>query len=78
MMRYILIALGTYFGIRFLVGVLVPVIRTALQVKKQFETVRDNSQRFQQQQQQQTQKAAEKDTSYKASKDDYLDFEEIR
>lgn len=75
-MRYILIAFACYVGYRFLVGFLIPVIRTTMQVKKQFEAVRENQQ--QQYQQEQPPKTTAKNPGFKVAKDDYLDFEEIK
>lgn len=73
-MRYILIAFALYFGYRFLVGFLIPVVVAALRIRKQFEAVRNN-QGFQQTTSQSTK---EKKGSAKSPKDDYIDFEEIK
>lgn len=73
-MRYILIAFALYFGYRFLVGFLIPVIVAALRIRKQFEAVRNN-QGFQQTT---SQRKKDKKGSSKSPKDDYIDFEEIK
>jgi hypothetical protein len=78
MLRYILLAFTIYFAYRFIVNFLIPVVKTTRQVKKQFNSVREQ-QAYQQQQayRQQNQTSAAKKTT-KASDEDYLEFEEIK
>ena len=81
MLRYILLAFTIYFAYRFIVNFLIPVVKTTRQVKKQFDSVREQ-QTYQQQEQQphQHQKAkpspVQKDNM--AGDNDYLEFEEIK
>jgi len=86
MFRYILLAFTIYFAYRFIVNFMIPVVRTTRQVKKQFDSVREQ-QAYQQQaqqpnnQQQAYQQQAQASTSRKttkASDEDYLEFEEIK
>jgi len=86
MLRYILLAFTIYFAYRFIVNFLIPVVKTTRQVKKQFDSVREQ-QAYQQQaqqpnsQQQAYQQQAQASTSRKttkASDEDYLEFEEIK
>ena len=78
MLRYILLAFTIYFAYRFIVNFLIPAVKTTRQVKKQFNSVREQ-QAYQQQQayRQQNQTSAAKKTT-KASDEDYLEFEEIK
>jgi hypothetical protein len=77
MLRYVFYGLLVYLSIRFVFNFLIPMVKTARQVRRQFEEVKN---RMQDQvpdpftgQQPQSQKSAEK-----ISKDDYLDFEEVK
>ncbi len=80
MLRYILLAFTIYFAYRFIVNFLIPVVKTTRQVKKQFDSVREQQAYQQQQQPHQHQKAkpspVQKDN--KAGDNDYLEFEEIK
>jgi type II secretory pathway component PulM len=84
MFKYILLGFTIYFAYRFIVNFLIPVVKTTRQVKKQFDSVREQ-QAYQQQQtnnqqqayQQQAQASPSKKTT-KASDEDYLEFEEIK
>ncbi len=80
MLRYILLAFTIYFAYRFIVNFLIPVVKTTRQVKKQFDSVREQQAYQQQQQPHQHQKSkpspVQKDN--KASDNDYLEFEEIK
>jgi hypothetical protein len=74
MLRYILIGFALYFLYRFIFELVIPVYRTTKQVKKQFDSVK------QQHAQNNThQRNTEKPSSHKSSinKDDYIDFEEL-
>jgi ATP/ADP translocase len=51
MLRYLLLAFTIYFAYRFIVNFLIPVVKTTRQVKKQFDSVREQ-QAFHQQAQQ--------------------------
>jgi hypothetical protein len=50
-LRYLLLAFTIYFAYRFIVNFLIPVVKTTRQVKKQFDSVREQ-QAFHQQAQQ--------------------------
>lgn len=88
-MRYVLIAFSLYAVYRFLVGFLIPVIRTTVHVKKQFEAVRNNQpfannytqrtteQHTENKKGRRPEAATQKKSSSNKTKDDYLDFEEI-
>jgi len=86
MLRYILLAFTIYFAYRFIVNFLIPVVKTTRQVKKQFDSVREQQayqqQAYQQQAQQHHQRQQAKPSpvqkNSKASDDDYLEFEEIK
>ena len=80
MLRYLFWGLLIYFGIRFLIDFVIPVIKTTRQVKKNFDTVREQQQEFFRQQTakqsaQPTQQSTKKNPS--ANDDDYIEFEEI-
>lgn len=80
MLRYLLWGFLIYFGIRFLLDFVIPMIKTTLQVKKQFDAVREQQQEFFRQQNAQqsgqpTKQASKKNTS--SQDDDYIEFEEI-
>ena len=81
MLRYILLAFTIYFAYRFIVNFLIPVVKTTRQVKKQFDSVREQ-QAYQQQQQQHHQHQKSKPSPVqkdnKAGDNDYLEFEEIK
>jgi type II secretory pathway component PulM len=49
MFKYILLGFTIYFAYRFIVNFLIPVVKTTRQVKKQFDSVREQ-QAYQQQQ----------------------------
>ena len=79
-MRYILLGFAIYFAYRFIVGFLIPVVRTTRQVRQQFNSVRE-----QQDFVRQTSKPADQprqqprnSSSGKANDGDYLEFEEIK
>lgn len=80
-MRYLLLAFTIYFAYRFIVNFLIPVVKTTRQVKKQFDSVREQ-QAYQQQAQQSHQyqkaKPSPVQKNSKASDSDYLEFEEIK
>ena len=81
MLRYILLAFTIYFAYRFIVNFLIPVVKTTRQVKKQFDSVREQ-QAYQHQQQQphqhQKSKPSPVQKDNKAGDNDYLEFEEIK
>ena len=81
MLRYLLIAFTIYFTYRFIVNFLIPVVKTTRQVKKQFDSVREQQayqQQAQQPHQQHQAKASPVPKNSKASDSDYLEFEEIK
>jgi hypothetical protein len=81
MLRYLLLAFTIYFAYRFIVNFLIPVVKTTRQVKKQFDSVREQQayqQQAQQPHQQHQAKASPVQKSSKASDSDYLEFEEIK
>ena len=81
MLRYLLWGFLIYFGIRFLLDFVIPMIKTTRQVKKQFDAVREQQQEFfrQQTEQQSAQPAKQATKKNARSKDDdYIEFEEIK
>jgi len=79
MFKVLLWALAIYMLYRFIFGFVVPVSKTASQIKQKMSEMKQQ-QAFQQheyarQQEQQQQKSAASPT---AKKDDYLDFEEVK
>ena len=80
MLRYFLLAFTIYFAYRFIVNFLIPVVKTTRQVKKQFDSVREQQtyQQAQQPHQHQQAKASPVQKNSKASDGDYLEFEEIK
>ena len=81
MLRYLLWGFLIYFGIRFLLDFVIPMIKTTRQVKKQFDAVREQQQEFFRQQNAQqsaqpTRQATKKNAS--STDDDYIEFEEIK
>jgi len=80
MLKYILLAFTIYFAYRFIVNFLIPVVKTTRQVKKQFDSVREQQAYHQQQQahQQQEAKPSPVQKTSKATDNDYLEFEEIK
>ena len=74
MYRYILIGFAIYFGYRFIFNLVIPLYRTTKQVKKQFDSVRqETTQGFGQT----ATKQEEKVKRPKVDKDDYIEFEEL-
>jgi hypothetical protein len=74
MLRYILIGFACYFLYRFIVELVIPVYRTTKQVKKQFDSVR------QQHSQNSTAESYPKKqpvNKTNVDKSDYIEFEEI-
>ena len=74
MLRYILIGFACYFLYRFIFELVIPVYRTTKQVKKQFDSVR------QQQSQNSTADSYPKKhpvNKTSVDKSDYIEFEEI-
>ncbi len=81
MLRYLLLAFTIYFAYRFIVNFLIPVVKTTRQVKKQFDSVREQQafhQQAQQPHQRQQSKPSPVQKNSKASDNDYLEFEEIK
>ncbi len=74
MFRYILIGFAIYFLYRFVFQLVIPIYKTTKQVKRQFDSVK-------QQRAESTagQKSAEKKKDQKPSinQDDYIEFEEL-
>jgi hypothetical protein len=76
MYRYILIGFAIYFAYRFIFNLVIPLYRTTKQVKKQFDSVRQeqaNAQGFGQT----PPKQEEGVKKPKVDKDDYIEFEEL-
>ncbi len=74
MIRYIFLGLMIYFAYRFIFELVIPVYKTTRQVKKQFDSVRQNTnQDFHQQATRQPHKSPPKSDA----KGDYIEFEEI-
>lgn len=73
MIRYFLIVLGIYFLYRFIFHFLIPVSKTAGEIKKRMSDFQDqmNPRNFNAQPQQSKQESAQKSG-------DYLDFEEVK
>jgi len=80
MLRYLLLAFTIYFAYRFIVNFLIPVVKTTRQVKKQFDSVREQHtyQQAQQPHQHQQAKPSPVQKNSKTSDNDYLEFEEIK
>jgi hypothetical protein len=81
MLRYLLWGFLIYFGIRFLLDFVIPMIKTTRQVKKQFDAVREQQKEFFRQQNAQQSAQPTSQASKKAapgSDDDYIEFEEIK
>lgn len=80
MLRYLLLAFTIYFAYRFIVNFLIPVVKTTRQVKKQFDSVREQQtyQQAQQPHQHQQAKPSPVQKNSKTSDNDYLEFEEIK
>ena len=74
-LKYLLLGLFLYFIFRFVFDFVIPVVRTTKQVKKQFDAVREQQQKFYQEQNKPT-PSAKKSTV--ADQDDYLEFEEVK
>lgn len=78
-LTYLLWGLLIYFGYRFIFNFVVPVVKATRQVKSQ---MREFQSRMQEQQQQQTQHTSSTFVKTAAnssdSKEDYIDFEEIK
>jgi len=79
MLRFILYAVLAWFLYNLVFKLIIPVYKTTRQMKQKFREMHDNMQdQMQQQPDFSTQPdAAEKSTS-KKSKEDYIDFEEIK
>ena len=73
MLRILLYGLLLYFLYRFVFNFLVPVIRTALQVKRQMDTLRNQAQ-----QGHAPQASPQQATQTPAPAGEYIDFEEVR
>ena len=76
MYRYILIGFAIYFAYRFIFNLVIPLYRTTKQVKKQFDSVRQeqaNAQGFGQT----PTKQEERVKKPTVDKDDYIEFEEL-
>lgn len=78
MLRYLLLAFTIYFAYRFIVNFLIPLVKTTRQVKKQFDSVREQQAYHQQAHQHQQAKPSPVQKNSKASDGDYLEFEEIK
>jgi hypothetical protein len=83
-MEYILIGFGIYILYRFVVGFLIPVIKTTNQVKKQFGAMKEkmeeayNQQAGRQQAHANTVTPLGKTTSGKpGAKEDYIEYEDV-
>ena len=77
-MKYIFWGIVIYFFIRFIFNFLIPVFKATRQMRNQ---VRDFQNRMEEQQKQQSfqQNAADKmNAKPKVSKEDYIDFEEVK
>jgi hypothetical protein len=75
MLRYILIGFAIYFAYKFIFELVIPIYKTTKQVKKQFDSVRQNAaQGFGQPAQP---KEEEKVRNSAVDKSDYIEFEEI-
>lgn len=84
-MRYIFIAAALYILYKLVFDLIIPVSRATSQVRSQMRNMQEMQQQQFQQQQAQTQTQASHSAQHrqepaagKPSKDDYLDFEEIR
>ncbi|GGH77826.1 Sec-independent protein translocase protein TatA [Filimonas zeae] len=81
-MRYVFIAAALYILYKLVFDLIIPVSRATSQVRSQMRQMQEaQQQQFQQQQQAQAHTAdrqRSEPTAPKPSKDDYLDFEEIK
>jgi hypothetical protein len=74
MLRYIFIGFAFYFLYRFIFELVIPIYKTTKQVKKQFDSVKQ-----QHAQHNSSQQTTERPTSHKPSisKEDYIEFEDL-
>jgi len=79
MFKVLLWALAIYLLYRFIFGLVIPVSRTASQIKRKMSEMQQQ-QAFQQQEyaRQQEQPQQKQTPPSSAKKDDYLDFEEVK
>lgn len=79
MFKVLLWALAIYMLYRFIFGLVIPVSKTASQIKQKMSEMQQN-QAFQQQEyaRQQEPSQQKQATTTAVKKDDYLDFEEIK
>jgi hypothetical protein len=81
MFKVLLWGLAIYLLYRFIFGLVIPVTKTASQIKqKMTEMQQQQQQAFEQQEfaRKQTQPNTKETNSTQAKKDDYLDFEEVK
>jgi|688.fasta_scaffold91124_5 hypothetical protein len=78
MLRYALIAIGIYFLARFILELVIPVYRTTRQVRKQFRDMKERMESMQEGQTGPMPQRPRPEPQNKSSKDDYLDFEEVK
>lgn len=78
MLRYALIAIGIYFLARFILELVIPVYRTTRQVRKQFRDMKERMESMQEGQPGAMPQRPRPEPQNKSSKDDYLDFEEVK
>lgn len=76
-MKYILLAILGYFLFRFVVGFLLPILRTTAQVRRKVREMQQQQAFYQRQQQQETAGTSARKSS-STDKGDYIDFEEIK
>lgn len=80
-MKYVLLALLAFVLYQFIFKLVIPVYRTTRKIKKGFREMQEKmNEQYRQQQQQEyaSQGTAPKADSARVSREDYIDFEEIK
>ena len=77
MLRYALLAIGIYFLARFIVELVIPVYRTTRQVRRQFRDMKERMESMSDGPPNAAPRRPAADAR-KASKEDYLDFEDVK
>ena len=78
LLKYLLWGIIIYYLYKFVFGVIIPVGKAANQMKSKVKEMQDAQMRQQQQAEQQKAPPQAKQPTNVASKDDYIEFEEIK
>lgn len=78
MVKYIFWGIILYFFIRFVMGFVIPVFRATRQMRNQVKDFQNKMEEQQRQQSFQQNEAQAQTARPKTSKEDYIDFEEIK